>query len=273
MLTSLILWFLCFAEAGELLDINEEFAPINSAVIVIGGSGSGKDALVKILTADAETEDIAILPTNQTYLKNSIHHPVLFSDNSSGLHFYNCPVVSIARGPVAGFAVDFFMTKMFHSVNNVQFLFVMNWNYLTKLNSTKPYSDLMGGISQLIPDLDRFQDSMFLTATNAPDKLSREEIIHGIHDFLSEMDSLFQQQAGAAIDFNSRGEALRHKRITNLFQNRTRLCISWNDPGVQFVKREILRILKSNPYTELRPGDIGPVLSPKSRNRGQEVTQ
>lgn len=280
-----------YASAIELVEIKSKFAPVKKAIVVVGGWRSGKNELVKIMTADnsllrtvrTQDGDHHVIDANGNFLDNTMDHlyyPVLFTDKSTRLNFYVCPTLDSSRVPMLDFLVDFFTTQMMKSVISVKFLFVIDWNYFQKGNPTTYYLELVRGISLLVPNLDRFQNSMFLVVTKARTTQNNDELVRGALDFLSLMDEYFQKEAKTVTNSGSREDNLRYQKITWIFKNQARIGISHyinakgvlsNNPEFQADKRKILEMMERSNYTEITPGDIGSALNPKSIRKGLKV--
>lgn len=194
-----------------------------------------------------------------------INYPVLIKDAVTGQAFYNCPAFAVQRSSEDDFVADYFMNKMIKSVGSVKFLVPLGIEFMMPGGNRGEFLLTLQGISNLIPDLDKFFDSIILVPTRAHSTRSEAEIYTKIQLFLSEVEGFLKTEIHEQSQPQIREEMTRFLNLTSNFCRPDRVVI-FREPNkkglvsanriIQGSRKKTWAILENTPFVTLQPGDF-----------------
>ncbi|CAL1279885.1 unnamed protein product [Larinioides sclopetarius] len=177
-------------------------------VLVAGETGNGKTTFSRWITED--DGQLVALETNEDsgdFIVQDIHgeanatitsdtvFPTLMVDTENNVPYYDCPGFNDTRSVCNDIATTFFIKTVVDYADSVKILFLINYPSLRKGLDRANFMKLMKHATELIKNVEKFENSVALIATKVDNRyrnggtifVDDNTVIAGIADFLEEV--------------------------------------------------------------------------------------
>lgn len=227
-------------------DSQLNFGSKKDIVIFLGDTGTGKSALISLLTGDdlesVETYDgsetfriidkLGRVSQNSTILSKTLF-PELIPDKESDVVYFDCPGFEDTRGIKYEITTAYLIRKLLESANSVKFVFVIAQNSVLDGGDRRGILNLARNGNSLVKNIEKFSDGIGLVVTKVENvaKMSKGKMVFvnddttlaGIRMFLSrakhDFEILNRNNSDSAMDRQNNEGAI--KLIEILLRNGT----------------------------------------------------
>lgn len=283
-------------ECGKNFQLGEQ----KDVVVVLGNTGSGKSTLTLLLTGAkliaVETDDGSgefvikdenniVSPPDQSTQSQTII-PNLRIDNDTHTTYYDCAGFEDSRGVKYDLSVTYLIQKLLKFANSVKFIFTIAYSSVRVGGDRHDFKKLVRHGTDLIKNVDKYQNSISLIVTKVESKLSGgkivpdEKTINVIGKFVSQTKSdLNSEEPQRKINMEKFIDSLLQQQ--NGTYNRIQIIRSPTEQGIfnemEFPKqeRQAIRSMLNNTleYTSKANDDFGYSISADSKLKVHELIE